>query len=44
VPPRCTTTRSPFKALRNVSLCPLEHRSDQAAVLVILHIDHNRTT
>jgi len=33
-----------FKALRNVSLCPQTIGRIVAAALVLLHIDHNRTT
>jgi hypothetical protein len=33
-----------FKALRNVSLCPWKIGSIVAAALVILHIEHDRTT
>ena len=33
-----------FKALRNVSLCPWRIGDIVAAALVLLHIDHRRTT
>lgn len=33
-----------FKALRNISLCPWKIGKIAAAALVLLHIDHNRTT
>lgn len=33
-----------FKALRNVSLCPWTIGRIVAAALVLLHIDHGRTT
>ncbi|TNC25193.1 HARBI1 family protein [Amycolatopsis alkalitolerans] len=33
-----------FKALRNVSLCPRRIGKIVAAALMLLHIDHNRTT
>ena len=33
-----------FKALRNVSLCPWRIGRIVAAALVILHIEHDRTT
>lgn len=33
-----------FKALRNVSLCPWKIGAIVAEALVILHIEHNRTT
>jgi hypothetical protein len=36
--------KTTFKALRNVSLCPWNIGRITAAALVILHIDHNRTT
>jgi hypothetical protein len=36
--------KTTFKALRNVSLCPWTIGRITAAALVILHIDHNRTT
>jgi DDE superfamily endonuclease len=36
--------KTTFKALRNVSLCPWSIGRITAAALVILHIDHNRTT
>ncbi len=33
-----------FKALRNISLCPWKIGDIVAAALVILHIEHGRTT
>jgi hypothetical protein len=36
--------KTTFKALRNVSLCPWRIGTIVAAALVILHIEHNRTT
>jgi hypothetical protein len=36
--------KTTFKALRNVSLCPWTIGRITAAALVILHVDHNRTT
>jgi len=33
-----------FKALRNVSLCPWTIGRIAAAALVLLHVDHGRTT
>jgi hypothetical protein len=36
--------KTTFKALRNVSLCPWAIGRIVAAALVLLHIDHNRTT
>lgn len=33
-----------FKALRNVSLCPWRIGKIVAAALVLLHVDHDRTT
>jgi len=36
--------KTTFKALRNVSLCPWRIGAIVAAALVILHIDHDRTT
>jgi hypothetical protein len=33
-----------FKALRNISLCPWSIGKITAAALVLLHIDHDRTT
>jgi hypothetical protein len=36
--------KTTFKALRNVSLCPWSIGRITAAALVILHIDHDRTT
>jgi len=36
--------KTTFKALRNVSLCPWIIGKIVAAALVLLHIDHNRTT
>ena len=36
--------KTTFKALRAVSLCPWSIGRITAAALVILHIDHNRTT
>jgi hypothetical protein len=33
-----------FKALRNISLCPWRIGTIVAAALVILHIEHDRTT
>jgi hypothetical protein len=33
-----------FKALRNVSLCPWTIGKITAAALVLLHIEHDRTT
>jgi hypothetical protein len=33
-----------FKALRNISLCPWKIGTIVAAALVILHIEHDRTT
>jgi hypothetical protein len=33
-----------FKALRNVSLCPWKIGNIVAAALVILHVQHGRTT
>ena len=36
--------KTTFKALRNISLCPWTIGSIVAAALVLLHIDHDRTT
>jgi DDE superfamily endonuclease len=36
--------KTTFKALRNISLCPWRIGTIVAAALVILHIDHDRTT
>jgi hypothetical protein len=36
--------KTTFKALRNVSLCPCKIGDIVAAALVLLHIEHNRTT
>jgi hypothetical protein len=36
--------KTTFKALRNISLCPWRIGTIVAAALVILHIEHNRTT
>jgi DDE superfamily endonuclease len=36
--------KTTFKALRNVSLCPWKIGSIVAAALVLLHLDHDRTT
>jgi len=36
--------KTTFKALRNISLCPWTIGTIVAAALVILHIEHNRTT
>ena len=36
--------KTTFKALRNVSLCPWRIGKIVAAALVLLHIDHDRTT
>jgi hypothetical protein len=36
--------KSTFKALRNVSLCPWKIGKIAAAALVLLHVEHNRTT
>ena len=36
--------KTTFKALRNVSLCPWKIGDIVAAALVLLHIDHDRTT
>jgi hypothetical protein len=36
--------KTTFKALRNVSLCPWAIGKIVAAALVLLHIDHDRTT
>jgi hypothetical protein len=36
--------KTTFKALRNVSLCPWKIGKIAAAALVLLHIEHNRTT
>jgi hypothetical protein len=36
--------KTTFKALRNVSLCPWKIGAIAAAALVILHIEHDRTT
>lgn len=36
--------KTTFKALRNISLCPWRIGTIVAAALVILHIDHGRTT
>ena len=36
--------KTTFKALRNVSLCPWRIGAIVAAALVILHIEHDRTT
>ncbi len=36
--------KNTFKALRNVSLCPWKIGKIVAAALVLLHIDHARTT
>jgi hypothetical protein len=36
--------KTTFKALRNVSLCPWKIGDIVAAALVLLHIDHGRTT
>jgi len=36
--------KTTFKAPRNVSLCPWKISKIVAAALVLLHIDHNRTT
>jgi hypothetical protein len=36
--------KTTFKALRNISLCPWRIGTIVAAALVLLHIEHNRTT
>ena len=36
--------KTTFKALRNVSLCPWKIGNIVAAALVVLHIEHDRTT
>ena len=36
--------KTTFRALRNISLCPWKIGDIVAAALVILHIDHQRTT
>jgi len=36
--------KTTFKALRNVSLCPWKIGKITAAALVLLHIEHDRTT
>jgi DDE superfamily endonuclease len=36
--------KTTFKALRNVSLCPWKIGAIVAAALVVLHIEHGRTT
>jgi hypothetical protein len=36
--------KTTFKALRNVSLCPWKIGKIVAAALVLLHVDHDRTT
>jgi hypothetical protein len=36
--------KTTFKALRNISLCPWRIGTIVAAALVLLHIDHDRTT
>jgi hypothetical protein len=36
--------KTTFKALRRVSVCPRKIGSIVAAALVILHIEHGRTT
>lgn len=36
--------KTTFKALRNVSLCPWTIGRIVAAALVLLHIEHHRTT
>jgi hypothetical protein len=36
--------KTTFKALRRVSLCPWRVGNITAAALVLLHIEHNRTT
>jgi hypothetical protein len=36
--------KTTFKALRNVSLCPWKIGAIVAAALVLLHIEHDRTT
>ena len=36
--------KTSFKALRNVSLCPWKIGVIVAAALVILHVEHGRTT
>jgi hypothetical protein len=36
--------KTTFKALRNISLCPWKIGRIVAAALVLLHIEHNRTT
>ena len=36
--------KTTFKALRNVSLCPWKISGIVAAALVLLHVEHNRTT
>ncbi|MFC0098738.1 transposase family protein, partial [Micromonospora marina] len=36
--------KTTFKALRNISLCPWKIGDIVAAALVILHINHQRTT
>jgi hypothetical protein len=39
-----TLLKMTFKALRNVSLCPWTIGRIAAAALVLLHVDHGRTT
>jgi hypothetical protein len=36
--------KTTFKALRNVSLCPWRIGTIVAAALVLLHLEHDRTT
>lgn len=36
--------KTTFKALRNISLCPWKIGNIVAAALMILHIEHGRTT
>lgn len=36
--------KTTFKALRNISVCPWKIGAIVAAALVILHIEHERTT
>jgi hypothetical protein len=36
--------KTTFKALRNISLCPWTIGAIVAAALVMLHIEHDRTT
>jgi hypothetical protein len=36
--------KNTFKVLRNISVCPWKISAITAAAMVILHIDHERTT